>query len=89
MENSWKKQASSFKKMFLVWKVEKPVGKVKLWNCIQLSPPTPNGKTFVSWVAPPVTMDKFEYIKEALTKNVGGRQNRSCKTVPYGLNDLL
>ena len=87
--NSWKKQASSFTKMPLVWKVENYVGKDKLRNCIQLSPPTPNGRIFVYLVVPPVTLDNFEWILETDTKNVGGRHTRLCKEVPYTLDDLF
>ena len=74
--------------MSLVWKVEKYMGKDKFWNCIQLIPPTPHGWIFVSWVVPPVTVDKFEWIKEIDTKHVGRNRNRSCKALTYTLDDL-
>ena len=89
LENSWKKQASSFKKTSLAWKVEKYVGKDKLWNCIQLSPPTTNSWILVSWVVLPVTVDNYEWILETDTKHAGRRHNRSHKAVPYTLDDLF
>ena len=63
--------------------------KDKLWNFIQIIPPTPQGYIFVSWVVLPVTVDKFECIMETDIKNVGGRHNRSCKNVPYDLDELF
>ena len=65
------------------------MGKDKFWICTQLSPPTPNGWILVSWNVLPVTLDKFQWIKKIDTKNVGGTHNRSCKAVPYTLDDLL
>ena len=75
--------------MSLVWKVEKSVGKDKLWNFIQLIHPTTNGLIFVSWVVLPVTVDKFECILKKYTRHVCRRHNRSCKAVPYTLDDLF
>ena len=89
LDNSWKKQAYSFKKMSKFWRVEKSVGKDKFWNCTQLSPPTPNGWIFVSWDVLPVTLDKFQWIKEIDTKNVGGTHNRSFKAVTYTLDEFF
>ena len=89
LENSWNKQASSFTKISKVWNFENSVGKDKYWNCIQLIPPTPNGWIFVFWNLLPVTLDKFQWIKEIDTKHVGGTHNRSCKAFPYTLDDLF
>ena len=79
LEISWKKQTSSFTKISKVWKVENSVGKDKFLNCIQLSPPNPNGWIFVSWVVLPLTMDSFEWILETDNKHVGRRHKISCK----------
>ena len=71
------------------WKVENSVGIDNFWNCTQHSPTTPNGCIFVSWNVPPLTLDKFHWIKEIDTKNHGGTHNRSCKVVPFTLDDLF
>ena len=58
-------------------------------NCIKISPPTPNGLIFASWVAPPVTLDKFEWTMETDTKHDGRRHNRLCKAVSYTIDFLF
>ena len=44
---------------------------------------------FVSLNLLSVTLDKIQWIKELNTKHVGGTHNRSCKEVPYTLDDLF